>query len=836
MIYGPEDAKLVILGHMPTPEDAANGYPFSSGLGRNLSALLTQANISRNHIGVGYIYPRPTRFGDWKSLFLDKACTLPGPELQEAIDRLEIQLQEMKVNCIVCLGGDAMHLLTGQSKIETFRGYTLQSTIFKKPIKVIPSYDLKRLYAERHQNYTMTIDLKKGYNNSLHPALAYPEKQLITSASPGEFIDYADWLIAVKKKGIYQSNLIGKFPCAEEVETGIALDIENTLGNGCHITQFGIGHSLNFAMTINFVKGKTACLNEADETRVWMKIAELAKSDLTWIAHNGVHDSSVLWLNNHILFKIDFDTMLAAQLLWPELKKSLGFLSSICLDVPPWKHVSGEDTYNPEDVSNTKGIASVLKKQLKTRGLGKIFSLEMQEVPIASMMQLQGIKVNRVTMNKLHQEYTTLCQDIKKCLDLEVARYTSDKVNYASPKQLKKLLYEDLGLPRQFKRRKSIKDDRKETTDDEALVKLCNKTKSPIPQLLRKYKKTIKALNTYLEFPVSPQSRVHTSYNIGSAVERFVVKLGQEDSRSLGRWSSSGSIILPYGPGNLQSVPRYARKMFEPIENGHEIGSGDYIQAEAEVVANLSHDEVLLRAIKRAKALRHALLFEDSPAKREIIQKKLNEVDMHKMKANELFGIPIQEVTKEQRQVGKVIRHESNYNGGPKVAQVQAAKLGIYEELAYWKKLLAINEQKSPALSRWHKNIVDELGSSGRILINCFGRARKFLGEFNEDLFKKAYAFKPQSTIGDLLNTATLKFYNRYGADPKMRILLNLHDGLYISYPKEERVKWLQRLRRCMLIEMKVGGNLVTIDADFSAGPNWGEMEEVNVPYEDFEF
>jgi DNA polymerase I-like protein with 3'-5' exonuclease and polymerase domains len=509
------------------------------------------------------------------------------------------------------------------------------------------------------------------------------------------------------------------------------------------------------------------------------------------------------------------------------------------LDVPPWKHVSGEETYNPQDVANTKGIFHVIDKEIKFRKMEDFRKFENAQIPIAIMFGLQGVKVDEVEKEKLKVFYTKKEKELKIALDKETEKY--GKFNYNSPSQLKDLLYNKMRLPAQYKRRKSVKDVRKETTDAEALRKLSQKSNSPIPRLLIDLKKTRKAISSYLSFEVSPQGTIHTTYNIGSAIEKFKLKLGQEDNKSLGRWSSSTNIILPYGPGNFQSIPSYARSMIVPFEENYEIGVGDYIQAEAVMVAYLSNNEVLINAIEKGYQLRRkeeslyenknnpdtSFIQEEFNTKLEEIKLELKRVDIHRIKASEIFDIPVLEITDEQRQLGKLLRHARNYDAGPAVVQASAATAGIFLELSYCKRLLEIDDKKSPYLNRWHKTIIEEMGISGKTLTNALGRKRRFLGAWGPDMHKRGYAFKPQSTIGDLLNKSIIHFYANYGE--LYRLLLQLHDGLYISYLKSERLKALRNLRKSMIRPILINKREVTIDVDFKAGPNWKDMKEVIV-------
>lgn len=821
-MIGPEGSKFAIIRDMPTASERDSGRAFSSWDTKVFRDCMIRAGTSEIQCYTGFIAPRPHITGKFEGYYEDSQCLYPDTNLKEFIDKFIKWFEEVRPNAIITVGDHATRILTGQGNFQDVRGYIIPSNISSKhTCKVIPTFYPYRLFTEPHHIFTVTMDIKKALSASTTPDFKVINKTLIPSANVAQFVDYCDWIAECTNAGEVTNR---NYPDADEVLEGVGLDIENTIGSGCHITQFGIGHSGNYAMTINFLKGKSPALTEMDELRIWQALGRLSKSKAKFIAHNGVHDLSVTWMNNHILFNIDFDTMLAGQLLYPELLKSLKFLCSLCLDVKPWKHHSGEDTYNPEDVANTRKLRDVLHNRLEARDLIKIFRKEMGQVPVASMLQLQGLSVDKNRQQLLLRRYTKYVTKLAVLLDKEAIKACGHVINYNSPKQVSDLLYISLGLPMQTKRRKSVKDKKKTTTDQEALINLCQKTSSIVPKLMIKYRKASKALSTYLDFIVSPNGTVHTSYNIGSSVERFKQKTSA-DSKSLGRWSSSESIILPFGPGNLQSIPEYSRSLYVPFEEDHEMASGDYVHAEAIVVAYLSGNEPSIRMEERAKSLQEALRHEINPKVIDIIRRKLSKLDMHKNTAASLFGKEITSVTRPERQIGRNINHATNYDSGARVLQSLCAKAEIYKEIKFWKALMELDKRLSPAKYKWHASIVDELGEKKRVLSNFFGRHRKFLGEWNEDLFKAGYAFKPQSTIGDLLNEAMVNFYNKWC--DKIRLLIQLHDGIYISYPKNERHIWLPRLRKAMTIPMEINGREVIIDVEIKAGPNWGALKDV---------
>ena len=137
-----------------------------------------------------------------------------------------------------------------------------------------------------------------------------------------------------------------------------------------------------------------------------------------------------------------------------------------------------------------------------------------------------------------------------------------------------------------------------------------------------------------------------------------------------------------------------------------------------------------------------------------------------------MFGCSVFDVTKEQRTVGKTIRHATNCSAGPDVV---ANRLGITRKEA--KSYLDRYHAGTPQLHLWHQCIQDELQRT-RVLTNLFGRKHRFLDRWGDSLFRSAYSFIPQSTVGDLLNHALINIYNNLNS--WCHLALQLHDAVYV--------------------------------------------------------
>lgn len=756
---GPLDAQIMLVGEAPGEDEAACGQPFVGYAGRTLKQLVASAGIIWDECLVSNVARERPPANKIALFFQDKKQTLPKENLQGWINQLKYEIETYRPNIVIALGGTALWALTGEKGIKTFRGTLLESTLVPN-VKVLPTFHPQAVNYSWKLFHTVLMDLRKALFESSFPDIKPSEHIFSVSPPKAEILDYLAMLLE------------------KQDELTIAIDLEHS-NPGAHISWLGISHAPNFGMAIQFLNGHASCFPENDELEVWQAVARVLASDIKQVYHNASYDVANLWYNMGIECKnVYFDTIIASHALWPEAPKDLGYLCSILLNVPAWKHTSQGFTkgeYNAADAANTRALFDVLQKLIFRDPNAKlIFDREMELLEPVAMMQLQGIHIDTVERDRLIGIHQAKRAEIQEGL----SEILEKEINFDSPKQLQQLLYIDLALPIKYKRRKSINDARKITTDAEALKKLYTETKNPILKLILAYRKHTKLLQ-FLNVKLSPEGKVHTSYNITGT--------------TTGRWSSSESIILSYGSGNLQNISYIVRSMYVP-RKGLVLLQADYIQAEAVVVAYLINDIRLKQAFA-------------------------NGDDIHKLTAQMLFGGELEDITKEQRDIGKAVRHSSNYAAGPAVI---ANKLQC--AIARAKIFLSTYHNACPQLRIWHQEIQNQLRKN-RTLITPLGRKRVFTERWGDSLFRGAYAFVPQSTVGDLLNISLGNFYRRWGKE--VDILLQLHDAIYIACPEKDVLMWKDRLRDTMIWPIHVNHEEMIIDVDFKVGPNWGEMEKL---------
>ncbi len=792
---GPPDAKIMLIGEAPGVDEDREGKPFVGYAGRTLDKLLYQAGINRRECLVTNIAREKPPGNKIGFFYEDSKKTRPKPILQHWLGVLKSEIEMYKPNLIVTLGATALWEVCRLKGIRDYRGYITESTL-APGFKVLPTWHPQKINYEWKLHFDVVMDLRKAAQNCDTPGLLVDNRRLQSSPSLQEFLQYLEYL-------------------DRDHEGYIAVDIEST--PGAHIDIMGIADSPEHAMALRILSGDKPVFSRDNELKFWQGISRVF-SHKPIIMHNGSYDAAVLWYQNGIACpNYNADTMIATHICWPETQRSLGYLTSICLNVPAWKHLSSEmpTYYNCLDVVNTYGDWEVMEKELTKLDAWDIYKFEMSQVEPAIFLQLQGLHVNQEKRQQMLEDLTEREAELDAYLEQEIGK----KINFNSHQQVKDLLYIDLGLPTQYKRRKSVSEARKKTSDIEALTKLARITDNPVLLKIIEKKKISKLRGTFIDITVSPASRVHTSYNVTGATMARMTKttvIDDEDSyKSFGRWSSSKSIILPYGSGNLQNIPKPARKIYT-VPKGYVLLQADHIQAEAVVVAYVINDQKLIA------------LFEASFGQSREFREK-NNLDVHKLTAAQMFGVQAGEVTHKQRNIGKAIRHATNYAAGPGVLSHK-----VNCSMAEAKKLLTAYFSLSPQLTLWHKRIQDELRNT-RYLVNLLGRKHKFLDRWPQDgksgsLFRSAYSYIPQSTVGDLLNKSLVKVYHEQGHQGlHLNLYLQLHDAIYVlSEDNSQKIEeGMLTLRECMLYPLTSNNREFTIDVDFSLGPSWGEMEEI---------
>jgi DNA polymerase-1 len=431
-----------------------------------------------------------------------------------------------------------------------------------------------------------------------------------------------------------------------------------------------------------------------------------------------------------------------------------------------------------------------------------------------SFMMTRGLRVDREALKETHEKVSL---DIDEKSE-ELTKLCGISLNPGSPKQMQQYFYGILGLPIYTKKGKA-------TTDDKALARIVRKggRGSKEAKLCQEIRRLRKLKSSYLDVTVDEDNRIRCFYK-------------PRGTRN-GRTSSAQTI---FGTGlNLQNLdPRF--KSFIVPDEGYVFFEMDKRQAEWVVTAYVSGDGQMIAAVESKEDIhaRTASLITGLPV--DIILRESKIVGHHTDPDTilELRRTNIPEIEDlaiflprifSCRQAGKKSNHALNYI---MMFRRFALENEIPEDDA--KKIVAGYHRSYPGLELWYDRIKTEL-SKDRILTNCFGRSRRFLNEWSDDLIRDAVSFIPQSTVADIKNEALIKIYDdEEDFMYKIDLMAEVHDSILMQYPINNWLDMAKAVLRCrdyMNPVMTYSARSFKIGTDMKIGTSWGggDMMDVSI-------
>lgn len=442
--------------------------------------------------------------------------------------------------------------------------------------------------------------------------------------------------------------------------------------------------------------------------------------------------------------------------------------------------------YAAEDADIALRLVNLLEPKLKMMGIRPLYDdVEIPLVEILASMQYQGIRVDPEILDAQCEIISRRIIEIRrKILDASPHDFNPD-----SPRQLASFLFnpiDDLEAPglglKVIKRGKTGP-----STDIEVLEKLADdpSVETVVPQLIVEYRQLTKLVNTYLVTLKNcindKTGRVHASFN--------------QTVAATGRLSSSDP--------NLQNIPirteigRQIRKAFV-AETGCKLITADYSQIELRLLAHLSGDEALMNAF-------------------------LSDEDIHRTVASQVYGVPLDEVTREQRSSAKMVNFGIVYGITP-FGLARRLGHGVTNEQAT--QIIDDYKARFPGINDFLKRCVDEAREHGFVetilkrrravpQVHSRNSREKMLGE------RVAINSVVQGSAADLIKIAMVNLYRKLPEHfPNTRMLLQIHDELVFESPNDEANAALQFIVNEMetALDLKVP---LKVDADLA--DNWLE-------------
>ena len=421
-------------------------------------------------------------------------------------------------------------------------------------------------------------------------------------------------------------------------------------------------------------------------------------------------------------------------------------------------------------------LGPAVRSDMKAKEVAALYEeIEEPLIRVLARMERSGV---RVDLDQLKAYAAGLRREMD-ALEAEVREMAGEPgLNVSSPKQIGDILFDKLKLDAKAKKNKNGS----YSTDETILQYLTDR--HPIVGKILEFRAVKKLLSTYIEpFPgyVSPSDgKIHTTFN--------------QALTATGRLSSSGP--------NLQNIPirtergMQIRKAFVPSTPDGLILSADYSQIELRIMAHLCGDAHLLQA------------FRDG-------------VDVHAATAAKIFGIPVSEVTREQRGIAKTANFGIMYGissfGLAQRLQVSrtAAKQIIDDYFAAFPSIRTFID-RTTAVAR-EKGYVETLFGRRRYLPDITSRNQtiRSLAERN------AVNAPIQGTSADIIKLAMISVQRRLEAEGlRSRMVLQIHDELvFDTFPDE-----VEALSKLVIEEMEHVITLsVPLTVECNHGKNWLE-------------
>lgn len=385
---------------------------------------------------------------------------------------------------------------------------------------------------------------------------------------------------------------------------------------------------------------------------------------------------------------------------------------------------------------------------------------------------------------------------------------TGETMNPNSHLQLKKFLYESLHIEPIYK---FDKGKRKLTTDHDALEKIISDYPrgEPFCRALLKLREVEKLIDV-LETGVDDDGRMRCSYNISGT--------------ETGRWSSSESVFKT--GTNLQNITPNLRNIFI-ADDGMILFNADLEQAESRAVGYLAEDEAYIRACESGDlhTTVACMVFGIEPERAdELYYRHFSYRDMAKRAGHgtNYMLTPNSLARNMKITVAEAFKFHVLYLGGELPIR-RATSLGLMELEHEREGDLILFEGAFPGIRRWHESTRIELETEGKST-TPFHRRRTFWGKLDADTtLREAVAQKPQSLVGDILNTGLYRVWNEL--EPVVQILAQGHDAITGQILKKKVDEWMPRVLECMKISVPINGRTMVIPVEVKLGHSWKDTK-----------
>ncbi|MCJ7927893.1 MAG: DNA polymerase I [Pantoea vagans] len=534
--------------------------------------------------------------------------------------------------------------------------------------------------------------------------------------------------------------------------------------------------------------------DQLDRAAVLAQLKPLLEDDSAWkVGQNLKYDRGVLKNYDIELAGIKFDTMLESYILNSVVgKHDMDSLAARWLNhkTVTFQEIAGKGKnqltfnqialeqashYAAEDADVTLQLHLKMWPELeKEAGPRKVFEqIEMPLLTVISRIERNGVLIDQAILAQHSKELTARLAE----LELKAHELAGEPFNLSSTKQLQVILFEKQGIKPTKKTPGGAP-----STSEEVLAELA--LDYPLPKVILEHRGLSKLKSTYtdkLPLMINPLSgRVHTSYH--------------QAVTATGRLSSADP--------NLQNIPvrndegRRIRQAFVAAK-GHRIVAADYSQIELRIMAHLSQDKGLLDAFAQGE-------------------------DIHRATASEVFGVPLDKVSAEQRRSAKAINFGLIY-GMSAFGLSRQLNIGAGEA----KKYMDLYFERYPGVLRYMEN-TRQLAASKGYVETIEGRRLwlpdiKSSNAIRRKAAERAAINAPmQGTAADIIKRAMIAVdaWLEQQNDNSVRMIMQVHDELVFEVKAEAVEAASQKIRALMEGSVQLD---VPLLVEVGVGDNWDE-------------
>ena len=582
-------------------------------------------------------------------------------------------------------------------------------------------------------------------------------------AAPANKIEDGFQVIASKEEA---EKVFEKAKTAVTVGAVTFKDLENVLP--LFVNQAGIG-----GVGLSFSKEDIYCIKvEKDITADWLleELAEVAEKAGTFAMFDIKQKMREIQIRNQ---KNCFDVNVAAYLLNP-LKNNYTWedVAREHLDLMVDEKIETDMKVCYEAYVNFAAV-EILNRKLQDAQMDHLFQdIEMPLVFTLYDMEQNGIRIEADALKQYGDQLVGKINELEK----DIYQEAGETFNINSPKQLGVVLFENMKLPGGRKTKTGY------STAADVLEKLA--PEYPVVAKILEYRQYTKLKSTYadgLANYIQEDGRIHGKFN--------------QTITATGRISSTEP--------NLQNIPvrmelgRLIRKVFIP-EDGYRFVDADYSQIELRVLAHCSGDEHLIQAYKEQS-------------------------DIHRITASQVFHIPFDEVTPQQRRNAKAVNFGIVYG---------ISSFGLSQDLSITRKEAAkyIDDYFAtyPGIKTFLDDAVAHAKEKGYV-VTLFGRRRPVPELSSSNFMQRSFGERVamnspiQGAAADIIKIAMIRVNQRL-KDQKMksRLVLQVHDELLIEAYEPE----LEEVQIILKEEMEHATDLkVPLEIDMHTGDNWYEAK-----------